>query len=519
MMRGFKTFPLVLVLLTLVMAGLVAHLTISQIGSSFPGYLTFKNGMVGAFYVPGWSGPAHSLYYHDFAMPADAVSTLFTQKDFILVVLVPLISGVFFILGGIFVSFFMPSPAARFSCQVFHFVAGTYLILSPEFHLTYHLTYLHLIIFAFLPAAMIHFAFQCPFGIAGSQKWNWVGYGISLFLAIPYLYFFEVNPKAWIQVEYAVVFYAMVAYFFWIGRLVWALRQLQFEGERIIARTILIGQVLAFIVPFMSAVLVFGVGVPVPLNLAAPFTFGFPLALLLGVLWGRLKQNQAQLLRSEKRAAFGGLVAGLAHELKNPLTFIYSNIEPLLEVVARVGNKELEQELNAITKNLEEGAERCLDLVNRFRTFSHPGSGKVEELDVNLLLKESIELLKPRWEHRIKIEMHYFPECRLQANITELEQVFVNLLANAFDAIAKEGTVWVETQKTDGKTGIKIADSGKGINKGDLTRLFDPFYTTKAPGEGTGLGLAITHEIIEKMKGTIQVKSEPGKGTEVIVTL
>src|SRR3989338_9846611 len=143
MMRGFKTFPLILVLLTLVMAGLVVHLTISQIGSPFPGYLTFKNGMVGAFYVPGWSGPAEGLYYHDFPSPEGALSnSIFTSRDFLLVVLFPLLSGVFFILGGVLVSFFLPTSSARLSCLIFHFFAGSYLLLSPEFHLTYNLSYL-----------------------------------------------------------------------------------------------------------------------------------------------------------------------------------------------------------------------------------------------------------------------------------------------------------------------------------------------------------------------------------------
>jgi signal transduction histidine kinase len=107
----------------------------------------------------------------------------------------------------------------------------------------------------------------------------------------------------------------------------------------------------------------------------------------------------------------------------------------------------------------------------------------------------------------------------VKGDATELEQAFVNLLANAFDAIEDKGTVRVETQKVEKKIQVKITDSGSGMDKRALRRLFDPFYTTKAPGKGTGLGLAMTHEIIEKMKGTIQVKSEPGKGTEVIVTL
>ena len=299
-------------------------------------------------------------------------------------------------------------------------------------------------------------------------------------------------------------------------------RRPQLEFNRIIARYLLVGQVVGFIVPLTAVLAIFVGGISIPLNLAAQFILLFPISLFVGVTLGRLRRTQMELVLSEKRAALGNLLAGLAHELNNPMTFIYSSLEPLRESLESLKEKkasqpweDVEQLLNAI----EEGAARAKSIIDNFRFFSYPGRQAPEEADLTEILEQSLRLLTPKWKGRISIVRQFGKIPKIRCHPTEMGQVFVNVLSNACDAIPKEGSIAISTEQSPSGIKIVIRDSGQGMTKETLSRIYDPFYTTKSQGEGTGLGLAITLEIVKKHGGTIDVKSEVGKGSEFVIIL
>lgn len=532
---------LLLIVALAIFAG-VFQTTRSEVGSVFPGYLTFANGVVGAFYLPSWPGHQAGLSYHDriqdqkWAKPFQWQE--FTSKDFALVVLVPAVSGLLFILIGFAATLSLPTPSGKFPLLFFHFLVGIYLIFSPEVQITYYSTYFHFTVFSLLPAVMIHFALLFPEKVFEGRATYFylVPYVVSLGLLIPYLRQFWADPVMWITAEAAVVAYLIAAYLFWIVRLALSLRKLHSERTRILARALLTGQVIAFFVPLAAAVAVFVGKLSVPLNLVAPVVLLFPIAFSMGIFWARLRESQSRLLQAEKRAALGQMLAGLAHEINNPMTFIYSNIEPLRESIGTIKEKieypdvktvERLADLDSLVNDIEEGANRAKGIIDSFREFSHPNSNQRKDVDLHSLIDKSLNLLSPKWKDRVEIVRRYGGIPKYNCSEVEMGQVFVNLLTNAIDALPQGGTVSVFTdlippasaRSEPPKIEVKIRDTGMGISKDKLARIFDPFYTTKAPGEGTGLGLATALEMVHKHQGKLEVKSEPAKGTEFTLQL
>ena len=240
-----------------------------------------------------------------------------------------------------------------------------------------------------------------------------------------------------------------------------------------------------------------------------------------------LKAAQAQLVQSEKMASLGVLVAGVAHEINNPVTFIVNNVEPLRELVAEIervaaAHPELALEaplasIREIVELVDEGAVRTAGIVNDLRSFSRLGAERSELVDVPAALEVTLRLLRPRWAGRITVHRDVAPLPPIEAAPGQLNQVLMNLLANACDAIADRGNIWIAAQTEGECMNITVRDDGSGIAAADLDRIFDPFFTTKPQGKGTGLGLAITHGIVESHGGKIRVASEVGRGTEVTV--
>lgn len=525
--------PCLLFLVSLITFFLTIAETNKKIGQSFPGYLTFKNGVVGAFYLPHWSGHKEGMTYHKIApspLPLspnrrEGSQEIFSRRDFFLVALLPAATGLLFILLGTAVSLLLPSEAGRLPLLLFHFLVGNYLILAPDFHLTYRFTFLLLACFSFIPAAIIHFALLFPERAAALSRHRTL-YSlptlVSLLIFIPYSYFFLRNPPLWIAIEHIVVFYVVASYLFWIARLVKTFRRPQLEFNRIIARYLLVGQVVGFIVPLTAVLAIFVGGISIPLNLAAQFILLFPISLFVGVTLGRLRRTQMELVLSEKRAALGNLLASLAHELNNPMTFIYSALEPLRDSLQSLKGEKGDQnwkDVDQLVNAIEEGATRSKAILENFRFFSYPGRQEPQEADLHEILEQSVRLLTPKWKDRIAIVRKFGKIPKVRCHPTEMGQVFVNLIANACDAITAQGTIEISTTKIDSKVIITIRDTGQGIAKESLPRIFDPFYTTKGQGEGTGLGLATTLEIVKKHGGTIDVKSEVGKGAEFVITL
>lgn len=243
----------------------------------------------------------------------------------------------------------------------------------------------------------------------------------------------------------------------------------------------------------------------------------------------RLQEAQGQLIQSEKMASLGQLVAGVAHELNNPLTFIVGNIAPIrdqLAAIREIATRADDRPTLAICDDMAQilaviasGAERTGTIVKDLRTFSRVEEGTTAVVDLREGLRVTLNLLRPRWKDRIAIHLALDDMPRVECDAGQVNQVFMNVLSNACDAITGTGNVWISAT-SDGETvAVAIRDDGAGIPPTVLSRIFDPFFTTKQIGQGTGLGLAIAHGIVQRHGGRIDVRSTVGAGTTVVVHL
>jgi signal transduction histidine kinase len=242
-----------------------------------------------------------------------------------------------------------------------------------------------------------------------------------------------------------------------------------------------------------------------------------------------LRSSQGQLIQSEKMASLGQLVAGVAHELNNPLTFIVGNVAPLreqLHAIRALAERRNDattlvicDDMAQILAVIASGAERTATIVKDLRTFSRVEEGHTAVADLRDGLRVTINLLRPRWKDRVAIHAQVDDMPRVECDAGQINQVFMNVLSNACDAVADGGNIWIRAT-TDGDTvAVAVRDDGVGIPPQVLPRIFDPFFTTKEIGKGTGLGLAIAHGIVARHGGRITVDSEVGRGTEVVVRL
>lgn len=254
-----------------------------------------------------------------------------------------------------------------------------------------------------------------------------------------------------------------------------------------------------------------------------------------------IRDTQTKLVHSAKMASLGQLVAGVAHELNNPIGFIYSNMghlseysKSLIKIVETAEKdpkslqkvkKDLEfdyivDDLPKLIQSCEDGAKRTRDIVMGLRNFSRLEEAKLKEVDIEDSLDNTLNLLSGELKNRIKIERKYSGIPLVKCYPSQLNQVFMNILSNAAQAIEDKGTISIETHLVENnKVEIRIKDSGKGMNSETIEKMFDPFFTTKTLGQGTGLGMSISYGIIQKHNGDIQVNSKLGQGTEFILTL
>lgn len=249
----------------------------------------------------------------------------------------------------------------------------------------------------------------------------------------------------------------------------------------------------------------------------------------LRTAYDELKRAQAQLVQSEKMASLGLLVAGVAHEINNPVSFIVANLQPLRRridalraMAAARGDAELSGAVERVHEVLDivgRGAERTASIVQDLRTFSRPGESHTQMVDLHGCLDVTLRLLRPHWADRITVHRDYGELPNAEIVPGEINQVFMNVLANACDAISGPGNIWIRTGCAEGTVTVSVRDDGAGIDPADADRIFDPFFTTKAFGKGTGLGLAISHGIVTRYGGTIEVKSAPTAGTTFTISL
>lgn len=229
-----------------------------------------------------------------------------------------------------------------------------------------------------------------------------------------------------------------------------------------------------------------------------------------------LKNTHEQLIQTEKMASLGVLTAGVAHEINNPLNFIQGGYTGLKKYFEKVNNQEYE--IQVFLNSIKSGIDRSAAIISGLNQFSRQKDTLEEACDLQIIMDNCLLILNNKLKDRAKVKKNYQSESvKITGNAGKLHQVFLNLLKNAIQAIPKEGIISISIANDGKHIKIIIEDSGVGIDKEDLSKVLDPFFTTKDPGEGTGLGLSISNSIIEEHKGKLKINSEKGKGTKVSI--
>jgi two-component system, NtrC family, sensor kinase len=272
-----------------------------------------------------------------------------------------------------------------------------------------------------------------------------------------------------------------------------------------------------------------------------------------------LERTQAQMVQSEKMASIGQLAAGVAHEINNPTGFVSSNLkslgdyqddisrllstyqslkttlkeapadslpEPVTRLVDEVEAIEedidieyIQEDVSELIDDCREGTERIKKIVEDLKHFAHPGEDKKTETDINKGLESTLNVVYNELKYKATVTKEFNELPLVYGFPQQLNQVFMNILVNAAQAIEKSGEIHIRTDQVDGVVEVRISDTGCGISPENLSRIFDPFFTTKDVGKGTGLGMNIAYNIIQKHDGDIRVESTVGKGTTFIIHL
>jgi two-component system sensor histidine kinase HupT/HoxJ len=240
-----------------------------------------------------------------------------------------------------------------------------------------------------------------------------------------------------------------------------------------------------------------------------------------------LKRTQQQLLHSEKMASLGRLVAGVAHELNNPISFVLGNVHALQRYARRLGRyvdalhagdpdavalrrtlriDHLLADLPSLIAGTLEGAQRTADIVTGLKRFSAVDREEHAEVDLDAVIERAVHWVKKGTAPSFEVHWHRDRRCLVHGSAGQLMQVVMNLVQNAYDAAAQRGAVpalWIDERVERGRVRVAFRDNGPGIAAEHLTRIFDPFFTTKPVGKGTGLGLSISYGIVERHGGTL----------------
>ncbi|HYO59417.1 ATP-binding protein [Archangium sp.] len=268
-----------------------------------------------------------------------------------------------------------------------------------------------------------------------------------------------------------------------------------------------------------------------------------------------LEERQAQLLHSERMASLGQLVAGIAHEINNPLGYITSNLTtltqylsvfiellklyrelaeglgpdlqgPAAELLARIRSLQEEEDLdyllgdvNDLLNDSREGAHRVADIVQSLKAFVREDSGSPELVDVNKELATTLKVVWNQLKYRCEVKCDYGKVPPILGLPAQLNQVFTHILLNAVQSIEERGVIHVTTLHEGDEVLVRIADTGHGMTPEVMAQIFTPFFTTKPPGKGAGLGLSISYGIMSRHQGRIEVQSQPGQGSTFTIRI
>ena len=257
------------------------------------------------------------------------------------------------------------------------------------------------------------------------------------------------------------------------------------------------------------------------------------------------------MVHSEKMKSLGELVAGIMHEINNPINFLYGNMthlsnysQDLISIVDKYSEldsklspedkkavEDLKKEIDYdflktdmpdLIKSCKEGADRATHIIQDLKSFSRTGEAAITDVNIVSEIDTTLNILHNKIKHKVTVHKEYIDYVpKIEAFGGQLNQVFMNILDNAVSAIKEKGDVWIRinTDEMYKKLIIEIEDNGEGMDAEVIAKVFDPFFTTKPVGQGTGLGMSITHKIVKNHQGDIDVTSVKGKGTKFTVTL
>ncbi|MGD9040042.1 MAG: ATP-binding protein [Desulfobacteraceae bacterium] len=239
--------------------------------------------------------------------------------------------------------------------------------------------------------------------------------------------------------------------------------------------------------------------------------------------YARLNELNAKLFHSDKLAALGKMGASVAHEINNPLSIVIQKIGWIQDLMAEEQFRdskhfnEYEDSLDKMLYHLE----RIRKVVHNMLGYARRMEPRLEDVDINTTINQTIDLLENYARiNNIDIQADLAPDLPIIASDqSKLQQVFLNLMSNAIDAIGKDGLVGVSSQKKDSHILVSIRDNGSGMTEEQQKKVFDPFFTTKSSGKGTGLGLWVSYDIMKQMGGSISLKSEVGEGSTFTIQI
>lgn len=264
-----------------------------------------------------------------------------------------------------------------------------------------------------------------------------------------------------------------------------------------------------------------------------------------------LQDTQAMMVHSEKMKSLGELVAGIMHEINNPVNFIYGNLshlknysDDLMTIINKFSEFEndlseehkaefqrlmkdldyefIKSDLPDLIKSCHEGAERTKNIILNLKDFSRMEESAITNVELSKEIDSTLNILNNKFKHNITVHKDYHEDVpKIEAYGGQLNQVFMNILDNAAFAVSgkEHGEVWITISKDDKNAYVEIKDNGKGMDEETKNKIFNPFFTTKPVGQGTGLGLSISYKVIKNHKGSIDVNSKVGEGTTFKITL